>query len=112
MSMGPLGMIGSAAGAPIAQSQGADVTRSQQEVAGQARETQMNQKAEQASGVGQTEQHEQASDRDADGRRPWEIGPRRSAADEAAATEPPAPESPGGAKDPAGLTGRHLDLQG
>jgi hypothetical protein len=105
-------MIGSAAGAPVAQSQGTDVPRAQQDAAGQARETQMNQKAEQASGVGQTEQHEQANDRDADGRRPWEIGPRRPAAEESLAAELPAAESPGGAKDPTGLAGRHLDLQG
>ena len=77
MSVGPMGMVGSAAGAPLAQSQGSDVNRVQQDTASQARQTQMSEKAEQASGVGQTEQDEEATDRDADGRRPWEIGPTR-----------------------------------
>ncbi len=112
MSMGPLGMIGSAAGAPVAQSHGSDVSRSQQEVAGQARETRMSQRAEQASGVGQTEQHEQANERDADGRRPWELGPRQPAEDESAAVESPIAAPPGGAKDPTGVAGGRLDLQG
>jgi hypothetical protein len=105
-------MIGSAVGAPVAQSQGSDVQRSQQDAAGQARETQMNQKAEQASGVGQTEQHEQASDRDADGRRPWELGPRPAAEEASAAVEPPIAAASSRPKDPTGWAGRHLDLQG
>jgi hypothetical protein len=108
MSVGPMGMIGSAAGSPLAQTQGADVNRAQQETAGQSRQTQMSEKAEQAAGVGQTEQDEETNDRDADGRRAWEIGPR-----EAQAEADPAPiASPGPGKDPAGVTGRQLDLQG
>ncbi len=74
MSVGPLGMVGSSAGSPLAQSQGSDVNRAQQDTASQSRQTQMSEKAEHASGVGQTEQDEEATDRDADGRRPWEIG--------------------------------------
>jgi hypothetical protein len=111
MSVGPLGMIGSSAGSPLAQSQGAEVNRTQQETTSQLRQTQMNEKAENAAGVGHTEQDEQATDRDADGRRPWEIG-----------VSPPEEETgeheTGGAdamrlgKDPSGLTGRQLDLSG
>lgn len=112
MSMGPLGMIGSAAGAPAAQSHGSDVQRTQQDVAGQTRAAQMDQKAEQASGVGQTEQHEQANERDADGRRPWELGGRPAVDDAEATGEPSGSTGPLKAKDPSGLAGRHLDLQG
>lgn len=111
MSVGPMGMIGSAAGSPLAQSQGADVNRAQQETAGQARQTQMSEKAEQAAGVGQTEQDEETNDRDADGRRPWEIGPRPAPESQAEAEPPPTPSSCPG-KDPAGVTGRQLDLRG
>ena len=77
MSVGPLGMIGSSAGSPSRKARASEVNRTQQETASQLRQTQMSEKAEQASGVGQTEQDEQATDRDADGRRPWEIGATR-----------------------------------
>ncbi|MHB8953949.1 MAG: hypothetical protein ACYC4U_13350 [Pirellulaceae bacterium] len=111
MSVGSLGIIGSAASAPLAQSQGTDVNRTQQETTSQLRQTQMGEKAESASGIGQTEQDEQASDRDADGRRPWEIGSTPSAeepGEQIATTE----DSPRQSKDPTGLTGRQLDLSG
>jgi hypothetical protein len=105
-----MGTIGSSAGSPLAQSQGAEVSRAQQETAGQARQTRMAEKAEQAAGVGQTEEDEEANERDADGRRPWEIGARRPV-EESTETEPaPIAECPG--KDPTGMTGSQLDLRG
>ena len=111
MSVGPMGMVGSTAGSPLAQSQGSDVNRAQQDAASQTRQTQMSEKAENASGVGQTEQDEEAADRDADGRRPWEIGPNPPA--DSSAEEEPVPEVlPCPSKDPSGLTGSQLDLQG
>ena len=69
MSIGPTGMIGSVAGSPLAQGQGSEVNRAQQETAEQARQAHSTEKAEDAAGVGQTEDDEQASERDADGRR-------------------------------------------
>ncbi len=111
MNVGPLGTIGSAAGSPLPQSQGSEVNRAQQDTANQARQTRMAEKAEQASGVGQTEEHEGAADRDADGRRPWEIGPA-GPGDTPTETEPAADAAPGSGKDPAGITGQQLDLQG
>ncbi len=111
MSVGPLGMIGSSAASTLAQSQGTEVSRTQQETASQLRQTQMSEKAENASGVGQTEQDEQATDRDADGRRPWEIGATRP--EEESAEPDTAPEdATRRGKDPTGLTGRQLDLSG
>jgi hypothetical protein len=111
MSVGPLGIVGGAAGSPAAQSQGSDVNRAQQDTASQTRQTQMSEKAEHASGVGQTEQDEEATDRDADGRRPWEIGPTPPA--DSAAEDGQGPDvAPCPGKDPTGLTGSQLDLQG
>jgi len=111
MSVGPMGTVGSAAGSQLAQSQGSDVTRTQQDTASQARQTRMDDKAQAAAGVGQTEQDEQANDRDADGRRPWEVP--------APPTPEPTAESDGGSdeashagKDPTGVMGSQLDLQG
>jgi hypothetical protein len=111
MSIGPMGMIGSAAGSPLAQGQGDEVHRAQQGTANTARQTRMNEKAEEASGVGQTEQDEEASDRDADGRRPWEIGPESSddpSTQQALGNGDTLPQS----KDPTGQCGQQLDLSG
>jgi hypothetical protein len=111
MSVGATGMVSSSAGAPLAQSQGSDVQRAHQETASQTRQTQMSEKAEHASGVGQTEEDEHATDRDADGRRPWEMGPARQE-DTSAEAEPAPDVAPGPAKDPTGVTGSQLDLRG
>jgi hypothetical protein len=111
MSMGPLGMIGAAAGSPLAQGKGSDVDKVQQETAGQARQVQMDEKAEQADGVGQTEQDEQATDRDADGRRPWERAPNGSkeGTDDASASIEGHDRC---STDPTGQSGRQVDLSG
>ena len=111
MSIGPMGMIGSAAGSPLAQGQSGEAQRAEQETADTARQLHMNEKAEQAAGVGQTEQDEETSDRDADGRRPWEIAPESSddqQADQATGERDALPRS----KDPTGLRGKQLDLNG
>lgn len=111
MSIGPLGMIASLAGSPLAQSQGSEVNRTQQETSSQLRQTQMLDKAESASGVGQTEQDEGATDRDADGRRLWEHRPSPSE-EPAAEHDQAAEDAIRQSKDPSGMTGRQLDLQG
>ena len=110
MSVGPMGMLGGAAGSPLSQSQGSDVNKTQQETTDQARKTASDDKAQQASGVGQTEHDEQASDRDADGRRPWELGGRSPRATDDDATEDSG--SPPQSKDPSGTRGGQLDISG
>lgn len=110
MSIGPLGgLFASAAGAPLAQSSGSEVDRARQEAAAQKREIKAQEKAADAAGIGQTdgEQH-QSHDRDADGRRPWEIAadPRREPNAESADETPRAPA------DPTGQSGNQLDLTG
>jgi hypothetical protein len=102
-----MGMAGSAAGSPFAQGQTSDVNRAQQETADQARQTQSVDKAEAASGVGETEQDEGTSDRDADGRRLWEAPPEPQDEEQT----PTAEDAPRG-KDPTGETGARLDLSG
>lgn len=109
MSMGPVGIAGSVAGSPFAQGQGADVQRVGQDTTDQARQRQSSEKAEQAAGVGQTEQDEQTTDRDADGRRPWELP---LPADESTANASDGSHDGPRSMDPSGLTGRQLDVSG
>jgi hypothetical protein len=109
MSVGSLGMISSSVSTQLAQSQGSDVNRTQQETASQARVVQAIERAEQAGGIGHTEQEQEATDRDADGRRPWEITGQKP---EDGAPDPALDAGPRQSKDPAGLSGRQLDLSG
>ncbi len=109
MSVGPLpGIAAGASGTTLAQPKGADLDRTQQEAANDQRRVQAEQRAENAAGIGQAdgEDHE-SSERDADGRRPWEIGgPSRSA------RPSPADATERLAKDPTGQAGTLLDLTG
>src|SRR6188472_2926093 len=73
MSMGPVGgVVGSAAGTSLSQTAGAETERSQRDTAAQHRQIDGNERTELASGIGQTEQDQESSERDADGRRLWE----------------------------------------
>ena len=108
MSVGPLGGIaGSAAGSPLAQTQGSEIERAQQDAGTQQRQIQSDLKAEQAAGIGETdgEDHE-TEDRDADGRRLLEGSPKKGDTEEAADAESPK------SKDTAGDSGNLLDLSG
>ena len=108
MSVGPMGgIVASAAGSPLAQAKGADVERTQQETVNQQRQVQGEFRAEAAAGIGQAdgEDHE-ASERDADGRRPWEPPVRKNAAQAESAPRTPL------AKDVTGQSGTQLDLSG
>jgi len=110
MSTGPLGMIGSAAGSPLQQRQGAEKSKNSQDVADQARETQSSQKSENAAGIGETEQHERADDRDADGRRLWEDPAQDSAEnDSQPSADHDAKDSVPRSKDTTGDRGNQLD---
>ena len=109
MTMVPLGgLIGSAAGVPLSQTAGSETERAQKESLGQSRQIDANQKAENAAGIGQTEQDQESSERDADGRRLWET-PAKPGSDAASdAREGVARQS----KDATGLSGTKLDLTG
>ena len=105
MSIGSTGgILGSAAGVPLAQSKG-DVDRAGQEATAQARAAAGDKAAENAAGIGETSEDQQASERDADGRRLWEFEEQKKKDDEAAQAQRKA-------KDPSGQSGNALDLSG
>jgi hypothetical protein len=107
MSMAPLGgLLVSAAGAPLSQTKGGEVERTAREAAVSARALETADRADRAGGIGQTEQDQQSEERDADGRRPWEIA-AASYTDEAAEASEPARS-----KDATGMAGTQLDLVG
>lgn len=111
MSVGPMGMIGSIAATPLSQTKGSDVEKAAQDTSNQARSGQASERAENAAGIGQTEEDSEANERDADGRRLWEAGPQpeEAAADETAdAPRDAGPQS----KDPSGMSGNTIDLSG
>jgi hypothetical protein len=113
MSMGPLGgIVGSAAGTSLSQTAGAETERSQRDTAAQHRQIDASERSELASGIGQTEQDQESSERDADGRRLWEAPGKRKkdskeelAGDDASALSKQS-------KDPSGQSGTKLDLTG
>ena len=110
MSMGPLGVVvGSAAGAPLSQTAGSEAERAQKDSLAQHRQVDANQRAENAAGIGQTEQDEESSERDADGRRLWEAPGKRTKVQQASDdAEAQSRQS----KDPTGQSGTQLDLTG
>src|SRR5262245_31943408 len=107
MTMVPLGgIVSSAAGAPLSQTAGSEAERVQQENIAHARQTEANQQAELAAGIGQTGEDQESSERDADGRRLWE-GPTKA---RKGTTKPSAADTqPRQSKDATGQSGNHLD---
>jgi hypothetical protein len=109
VSIGPLGgIVGSAAGSPLAQTSGSEVERAGQEAGAEQRRVQSDLKADAAAGIGQAdgEDHEPA-ERDADGRSPWKFPQgKQTDADE----ENNASSEQKNAKDAAGQSGSLLDL--
>jgi len=111
MSIGPSSpLFGSAAGAPRAQSTGSDVQRAKQDAAARERSIDAAKKAAGAAGISKPdgEDHE-PGERDADGRRPWEIAARRNQqpADDLAASQGagvPSANSDSSSEDPLDLT--------
>ena len=106
MNLGALGMVGSVAASGAAQ-RAASEDRAGQDSVDQQRQTEAATQAELAAGIGQTDEDQETSERDADGRLPWEFARRqKSSAD-------PAPgEAAGRTRDPDGMSGTQLDLTG
>jgi hypothetical protein len=108
------GTLTSAAGAPLSQTAGSESERAQKDAIAQRRTIDANQHAEQSAGIGQTEQDQETSERDADGRRLWERpgeNGRKAEADPSNAgsdADVPIRQS----KDPTGQSGTKLDLTG
>jgi hypothetical protein len=106
-----IGIVGGAAGAPLAQSKSTDVEKNREAVANQQRAARADAQAAAAAGIGETDgENHQTNDRDADGRLPYgyqfATKPEEPPADEPAAAEKPP------AIDPAGESGTRLDLTG
>ena len=105
MSVGSLGgIIGSAAGVPLSQTGGSEAERTARETAAQARATDGAARSEKAAGIGTTEQDQEASERDADGRRLWEAPPEKK--------KDAATEGEHQSRDATGQCGTQLDLTG
>lgn len=109
MSIGPTGgIVGSAAGAPLSQTKGSEAERTVEETAQQQRREKSNESSEKAAGIGQTEEDQEASDRDADGRRLWEIDAKRKQEEQEEEEEQAKRKS----RDASGESGNALDLSG
>lgn len=109
MSVGPMvSVAASLAGSSLAQARGSDVERAQHEGVQLERRIAGEQQAEQAAGIGATDQEHEASERDADGRRLWERDGQRPTAPEADA----AATTERKARDATGQCGTQLDLSG
>jgi hypothetical protein len=105
------GIPASIAGAPMAQISGSEVDRAKTETSAQRRAHTSDIKAEQAAGIGATDGEDHTtSDRDADGRRMWELPHQANHApqDTDTAAEPIEHHS----LDPTGTRGGLLDLSG
>lgn len=110
MNVSSLGIAAAAAATPLAQTRGSEIDRVRQETVVHERAVESTAEAESAEGIGTTKEEQAADDRDADGRRPWEIVVDENAEDDAnPVTEPPVSQ---GAKDPSGQAGSQLDLSG
>jgi hypothetical protein len=109
MSVGSLGgIISSAAGSPLSQTAGSETERAKDSLA-QSRQVDAMQKAESAAGIGQTEQDQESSERDADGRRLWEAQEKaKKDVTEGSSGDSVLRQS----KDASGQSGTKLDLTG
>lgn len=105
MSIGPMTSV---FGSPLAQSSGSDVEKARQEAGAQQHASSAAAKADNAAGIAETDgQEHETADRDADGRRIWEINHERRKTDQPETAEPP----PAG-KDATDDSGNQLDLTG
>ena len=106
MSIGPVNPVpASAAGSPVAQTSGSVADRAATTVQ-QRQQIDANESAEQAAGIGPADgQDSQSSQRDPDGRRPWETAIAPDVAAESADQKRQRL-----AKDASGQCGNRLDL--
>jgi type II secretory pathway pseudopilin PulG len=107
MQVPSLGTIGSLAATPLAQ-RSAETDKAQHDAEALRQAQHSLAAAEQASGIGQTQEESEASERDADGRRLWEEPVRKQPATPGQASEETLTPPP----DPTGQCGTQLDLLG
>jgi hypothetical protein len=108
MNVVPMGgIISGAAGAPLAQTSGSETERTQRDGVVRERRVTTEQSAEMAAGIGTTDEDQEASERDADGRMFWERGAEQNGNSDEATSEHSRQS-----KDPTGESGNSLDLTG
>lgn len=108
MSIGPSGIVPSAAGTPLAQTRGAETSAKEAADRGPAAG-----QADRADGVDQTAGEPQTGDRDADGRRLWEKPPEKKDGEKSADGDAKATgRQPPLSRDATGTRGNQLDLLG
>jgi hypothetical protein len=118
MNVGPLGgvpvggVLSSAAGSQLQQTHGKDTDRASQEVSSQQRGDKLGDHADMAAGVGQTEEDQGTSERDADGRKMWEGPPQDNSQEQQQNDEQHSEQQEHQPKDPTGEAGNALDLTG
>lgn len=110
MNVSQLGIVATAAATQLAQTRSSEIERVSQETAIHERAMESTAEAEAAEGIGTTNEEQPASDRDADGRRPWEMAPQEKGTDSANLSGETT--SSQRAKDPTGQAGSQLDLSG
>ena len=112
MSIGSLGIVGSLASSPLPQRTAA-TEQVQADSASHAREAQAEIKAEAAAGIGRTEEDAESGERDADGRRPWELPGRGQSSEgdpQSQQSAEPSSDDPPRSTDPLAEAGGSLDL--
>lgn len=108
MNIVPMGgIISGAAGAPLAQASGTETERAQRDSMVRERRVTSEQAAEMAAGIGTTDEDQETSERDADGRMFWE-----RAAEQKKEHDQVQPDQAPQSKDPTGTSGNSLDLTG
>jgi hypothetical protein len=107
MNLGALPAVGSVAASGAAQ-RVASEDRVRQETVDQQRQTESATQAELAAGIGQTDEDHETSERDADGRLPWELTRRKPKS----VGDNTSPAFPSQVRDPQGISGTQLDLTG
>jgi hypothetical protein len=104
------GVAASASGSQLAQTAGSNVERAQQDTAAHERHRAADEQADAAAGVAETDANDlETHDRDADGRRLWEIDPSRRHADSAQTDGPMHGDR---REDGVDNRGEYLDLTG
>jgi len=107
MSIGSLGSVGSFAATSASQRAG-DTEKTQTSSAAKSSADSAAEVTEKAAGIGETQEDTEAGDRDADGRRLWEVSEKKKNSN----TEAMEVGSTPVAKDPTGDAGSELDLLG
>jgi hypothetical protein len=106
-----IGIVGSAAGAPLAQAKGTDVEKNREAAGNQQRAARAEAQADSAAGIGETDgKNHETNERDADGRMPYSFAQDAKPEDQPADASADAAKPP--AIDPTGTSGTRLDLTG